>query len=211
MARRASRRRRSADWTNVGAGLRFPVRRPRERRGPRLQVNPWPLGARRRGAGLGHGLPRRHRRQRRAARYRPRPGCLDQRPAMDSQRLRPNAGLVDPPRGLARRSLRPAAHLRPRRRGFHSGVASLCDRSDRRAARPREALTGRRRGPPDARQPGDDRGQLSPLRSGPRDRCVVGPRRRRDRDWAVAGRLPGRRRLVASDLSASTSRSGRWS
>ena len=64
----------------------------------------------------------------------------------------------------------------------------------------RAAPAGNRRGASDTRQPGDDRVQLSPRRSRPRDRRLVGAGRRRGRARTAARRLSGRGGVVAGDL-----------
>ena len=124
----------------------------------------------------------------------------DQRPAVDPQRLPADPRLADPARRLARRPLRAPARLRPRRRRLHRRLAALRGRAQRRAADRRPAAAGDRRRAADARQPGDDRGQLPARRPRPRDRRLVGPGRRRDRARAAARRLPDRGGLLAGDL-----------
>ena len=76
-----------------------------------------PLAGRRHGAGVGHGVPRRHRRPGRAARRSARElGRVAVRAAVDRHRLHADPGLADPARRLARRPVRPAQGVRHRRR-----------------------------------------------------------------------------------------------
>ena len=94
-----------------------------------------------------------------------------------------------------------------RRRVFVLGVAVFTVASllcaiapDRRAADRRAAAAGRRRRAADPGEPGDDRVELPARRPRPRDRRLVGPRRRRGGARPAARRLAGRGGLVAGDL-----------
>ncbi len=169
--------------------------------GDRLRQRTGALGARDRGARLGHRLPRRHRRQRRAAANRRGLRRADELAAVDPQRLHADARVADPARRLARRPLRPPPHLRRRRRLVHGRVAALRDRAERRGADRGATAAGGRRSAADAGQPGDDRIELPARRPGPGDRRLVGARRRRHRARPAARRLAGRGRLLAGDLS----------
>ena len=81
--------------------------------------------------------------------------------------------------------------LRARRRGVHRGVAAVRDRADSGLLVAARMLAGNRRRAADSGQPGDDRGAASGPGPRPRDRRLVGPRRRRHRARAAARRLPG--------------------
>ncbi len=172
----------------------------RDRRGRGLREPRRPLGARRRGARLGRRVPRRHRRQRRPSGHRSGPRRVDELAAVDHQRLPADARVADPARRVPRRPPRSSPGVRARGCPVHRGIAPLRGGSDRRVAGRRQAAAGSRRGPADARQPGDDRVELPPHGSCPGDRCLVRAWRRRHGDRAAPRRLPGRGCVVARDL-----------
>ncbi len=149
---------------------------------------------------VGDGVPRRDRRQRRAARHRQGPERVDQRPAVDPQRLPADAGVADPARRQPRRPARAAAGVPGRGRALHPGEPRLRGGAERRAADRGAARPGDRRRAADPRQPGDHPGQLPPRRPGAGDRRLVGARRRRHRLRAAARRLADRGDLLAGDL-----------
>ena len=128
------------------------------------------------------------------------PERLDQRAAVDPERLPADARVADPARRVPRRPARAAAGLPGRGRPLHARLAALRGRADGRVADRRPAGPGGRRGAADPGQPGDHRGELPPRRPGAGDRRLVGPRRRRDGDRAAARRLADRRGLLARDL-----------
>ena len=141
------------------------------------------------------------RRQRRAARARPRPARGPRRPAVDDHRLHAHPRVVHPARRLARRPLRPPTRLPDRDVVWFAvasplcGVAPTIELLDRRARAP-----GRRRRAAHPGQPGHHRGLLQPEDRAAGDRRMVRPRRRRERHRTVPRRLPRRRGELALGL-----------
>ena len=181
----------------AGAGSRANCGRgPQQRRDP-LRHSGRALGDRRDRARFGHRVSRRHDRERRAARDRPRAEDRCRGPAMDGRRLSGAAHRVAVVRRRARRPLRPPARVRDRARVVHGRERRLCRRARRDCARHRPGGAGRGRRAARSREPRHHRLGVPRLRPRARHRCVVGPRRHRERDRPVRRRLAHRHVLVA--------------
>ena len=157
--------------------------------------------------GLGSGVPRRHRRQRRAACDRPRPARQPRRPAVGAHRLPAHARVAARARRLARRPLRATADLRQIGLVAFAATSLLCaiapDTGSLIAARCVQGVAAALLVP---EQPGDGLGVVPRRRPRSRHRRVVGPRRHRHRARARSSAGTSSTRCRGAGCSSSTCR-----